>query len=509
MRRSLDKLIPIEIQPPDRSARQGLWPVLPFNSYGESLSSWLGRTALGNGVAPADIMAELWRVQVRTNLLDVDVNLPADAAAAIGRWTGNPPQILTSRTLSEAITLLSLPLATRTEAGRPAPRHQFCPICLAEDREPHFRLRWSVSWAVACLAHDCLLVNGCPRCGAGSYTMDIEWHLRDLAQCPFCGADFRTAPRIRANKKVCGGQALIEIMHMMLFRIGNPAWMKRFSDLIGSLPDTVRPRPGRPAVPASFNAMPLQKRIPYIRKLAGHSVMRHLMLETGGDALIDKLPEYLEQVCPEAAGLFSARSAEFSLKWKAPSWYDFLHAYYNYPAPKELERIFSAVQIQINDVSLLADIYVQTMGDMGIQHSKQEIMGRVEQQFKTLLLRPETWLFFLAVQRRPAVLGREIGWALLVGNSLLSLRLIPDWEQVYQTALTTLQATADHLLHSYPFDVMEAQVSEHHRSCFEAAGWHRAGDGAGKTACDLPHQISAETSIHAMERTIQRPSAST
>jgi hypothetical protein len=511
MRRSFDELIPIEIQPPDQSARQGLWPVLPSDSYGESLSSWLGRTALGNGVGPADIMAELRRVQVRTNLLDVDVELPADAAAAISRWTGNSPQILTSRTLSEAITLLPLPLATRTEVGCPAPRHQFCPICLAEDREPYFRLHWSVSWVVACLTHDCLLVNGCPRCGAGSHTMDIEWHLRDLAQCPFCGADFRNAPQLRANKKVCNGQRFIEFMHMMLSRVDNQAGITRLSKAIGNLPDTIWPRPSPPVVPASFNALPLKERVPYIGRLAGRDVQRQLILATGEATLINNLPEFNTKLYCDDDEISFVRSPERSpLKWKAPSLHDLLHAYYNSPASKykEPERSFSAVRVQIDDVSHLADVYVKTMGDISSQRLNPEDIGRIKQQFKTLLLKPETCLFFLTEQGGPAIMRCEIGWALLVGNSLLALRLIPNWEQVYQTVLTTLQATADHLLHSYPFDIMEAQVSDRHRSCFEAAGWYRAGYSTGKSVCDLPIQIVADASIHAMERTIQRPTAS-
>ena len=130
MRRSPEKLIPIEIQPLDQPAQRGLWPVQSVPGGTESLSSWLGRTALGNGVAPTDVMAELRRLRVRTHLLDVDMNLPAKAAAAIGRWTGHSPAILAGMTLSGNAALLALPLATQAQAGRPAPRHQYCPACL-------------------------------------------------------------------------------------------------------------------------------------------------------------------------------------------------------------------------------------------------------------------------------------------------------------------------------------------------------------------------------------------
>jgi len=65
MKRGSGTLIPIEIQPPDPSVRRGLWPVQPVPAATESLSSWLGRTALGNGLAPADVLAELRRLRVR------------------------------------------------------------------------------------------------------------------------------------------------------------------------------------------------------------------------------------------------------------------------------------------------------------------------------------------------------------------------------------------------------------------------------------------------------------
>jgi hypothetical protein len=94
MKRGSGTLIPIEIQPPDLSVRRGLWPVQPVPAATESLSSWLGRTALGNGLAPVDVLAELRRVQVRIHLLDVDMNLPAKAATAIGRWTGHSAETL-------------------------------------------------------------------------------------------------------------------------------------------------------------------------------------------------------------------------------------------------------------------------------------------------------------------------------------------------------------------------------------------------------------------------------
>jgi len=154
--------------------------------------------------------------------------------------------------------------------------------------------------------------------------MDIQWHLRDLAQCAFCGADFRTAPRTRAARKILDGQALIDVIHVILLRIGNPVWVKRFAELMANLPNTVQGYSDRPAVTDRFDAMPLGERVSYIGKSSGRGVMRRLMEEVGGEALVEMLPDHIARICPDAAGALSSGKVDPSPpKQELPSLLEF------------------------------------------------------------------------------------------------------------------------------------------------------------------------------------------
>lgn len=63
---------------------------------------------------------------------------------------------------------------------------QYCPVCLAE--AACHRLAWLPVAAAACPRHECLLVTGCPRCGA-----EVSVPAVALAHCNHCGADLREA----------------------------------------------------------------------------------------------------------------------------------------------------------------------------------------------------------------------------------------------------------------------------------------------------------------------------
>ena len=445
----------------------------------------------------SDVLTELRRLRVRTHLLDVDMTLPAKAATAIGRWTGHSPALLAGMTLSGNAALLALPLATQAQAGRPAPRHQYCPACLAEDREPYFRLLWSVSWVVSCLIHKCLLVSGCPQCSAGSQTLDIQCHLRDLAQCACCGADFRTAARTRAARKILDGQALIDVFHVILLRIGNPVWVKRFAQLMANLPDTMHGLSERPAATGRFDAMPLRERASYIGKSSNRGVMRRLMEEAGGKALVGMLPDPIARICPDAAGDLSSRKGGSSPpRQELPSLVEVLRAYDALSAVNEPVLELAAVPARRHDASQLAEIHCRIIGGAGKRPLPHQEIDEVERQFATLLVQPHSRMFVLAAQKR------RVGWALLTGNILMSLVLIPEWRHAYEDALRTLQAAADPWLRDHAFTVMVVRVSEYHRQCFEDAGWRPAAEAVDGVACDWPDQLSADVPVHTLERVI-------
>ncbi len=83
---------------------------------------------------------------------------------------------------------------------------QYCPLCLAEDKEPYFRKRWRVAFYTMCTMHQCMVHDRCPACGA-----PVAFHRREMGkfsqvdaglitQCHACDFDLReskvVAPKI-------------------------------------------------------------------------------------------------------------------------------------------------------------------------------------------------------------------------------------------------------------------------------------------------------------------------
>jgi hypothetical protein len=75
---------------------------------------------------------------------------------------------------------------------------QFCPRCLAEDKEPYFRRRWRLAFVTVCVEHGVVLRDRCPRCGAAVNFHRDELGLRNkyapasMRLCHSCRFDLRT-----------------------------------------------------------------------------------------------------------------------------------------------------------------------------------------------------------------------------------------------------------------------------------------------------------------------------
>lgn len=68
---------------------------------------------------------------------------------------------------------------------------QFCPRCLASDRNPFFRRRWRIALSTACTTHGCLLLDRCPHCHR---PVDMA-----SPEMSCCGRPYADAPSIPAS----------------------------------------------------------------------------------------------------------------------------------------------------------------------------------------------------------------------------------------------------------------------------------------------------------------------
>lgn len=172
---------------------------------GEALDSWVEALAFRHGVPLREICEHL-SIPAR-ELLRWLVWVPERECSRIAEATGVDPDGVLSCTLStydhkaveinydQGILDPSFPF-TRRRGSR------YCPLCLAESGG-RWRLHWRLGWAFACLRHNCLLLDNCPRCGQRQRLTQSRWGVvpkssRCLHWNPAdpCGADLTDATAV-------------------------------------------------------------------------------------------------------------------------------------------------------------------------------------------------------------------------------------------------------------------------------------------------------------------------
>lgn len=168
---------------------------------GELFSTWLARAALRQGCDPLCLTGDVWP-KWRAWTLDIDRGLRADRMLALAQRSG-----VDAARLEEAC-LRPVALAINGSAPANASRWpwvlalgsrnrmrcgglQYCPACLADDRQPYFRRAWRLAWHVGCVEHCALLRDRCHAClhpvePHRSVATDMK-----LVYCSTCGVDLR------------------------------------------------------------------------------------------------------------------------------------------------------------------------------------------------------------------------------------------------------------------------------------------------------------------------------
>jgi TniQ protein len=184
-----------------------VWPVHLKPQVDELLSSWLTRLALAHGQTAASFFNQTW---LGRYLLARDLDLWNDQATfeLLARKTNTPPARAFAATLasydgwlfednphqSHAPWVLACHLNVRPQKWLGL---QFCPWCLAADKEPYFRRHWRLALMVLCPIHRVLLLDHCQSCGAAvCYERQSARELGDadgwiLTRCHKCNADLR------------------------------------------------------------------------------------------------------------------------------------------------------------------------------------------------------------------------------------------------------------------------------------------------------------------------------
>ncbi len=184
-----------------------LWPMHLKPQEDELLSSWLARLALAHGQTAPSFFNHVWPSRY---LLTRDVDQYDDQTIfeLLAQRTNTPLGRVFSTTLAayDAGLFADRPYQSR----RPwiLRRHlnmrpqrcfglQFCPWCLASDKDPYFRREWRLAFVVLCPTHRALLLDRCQDCGAAvCYERQSPKRLDTtggwmLAQCYRCRADLR------------------------------------------------------------------------------------------------------------------------------------------------------------------------------------------------------------------------------------------------------------------------------------------------------------------------------
>lgn len=134
-------------------------PILePF----ESVSSWITRAALSQGVTVSELLKHL-EIQSKP---DLDINLTRRHIQHLARHTGHDPaRFWLVHHMFAALRSID-PRGTKFLLfANGSPRYRYCPVCLHEQTVSHFALHWRFFGWRHCPLHNCMMEDRCKRCG--------------------------------------------------------------------------------------------------------------------------------------------------------------------------------------------------------------------------------------------------------------------------------------------------------------------------------------------------------
>ena len=184
-------------------------PAHPQPKEDEIFSSWLCRIAQANGMKLHTLEVQLWGREKQIWTRDIDRSVDDETLSQIAALCGTrferayetslralEGKLFDKLVLGQSPWVLPAAIYHRT---RKRPFMQFCPICLARDKEPYYRRSWRLALTTFCDKHNVMLHDRCPKCETPVmfYRQELgdRWtvSIQSLTLCTGCGFDLRDA----------------------------------------------------------------------------------------------------------------------------------------------------------------------------------------------------------------------------------------------------------------------------------------------------------------------------
>lgn len=193
-----------------------LWPIHLKPYPDELLSSWLVRLAHAHGLKLQTFCGIVFGQGKNIWNRDIDKLAPDWLLHHLATATGTSIERVKDTTLKsyEGILYKSHQPNGNTKWINPLGIYhrthkayglQYCPICLAHDKEPYFRKYWRLAFYTECEKHHILLHDRCPSCGSPINFHRVEMGIRSLIKprsivnCYKCNNDLRDASKSLIN----------------------------------------------------------------------------------------------------------------------------------------------------------------------------------------------------------------------------------------------------------------------------------------------------------------------
>ena len=207
-------------------------PIHPQPKPDEIFSSWYCRVAKANSMKLHTLEVKLWGRDKQIWTRDIDRSIDDATLEHFAGMCGTPIERARETRLKsyEGIVFLELNQTGHSSWILPSGVYhrkrlrsgmQFCPHCLATDREQYFRKSWRLAFSTVCELHGCMLHDCCPECQAPVTFHRHEmgerwsWQVESLVKCSQCGFDLSRA--VPCDAPVAEIHAFLTLRHQLSF----------------------------------------------------------------------------------------------------------------------------------------------------------------------------------------------------------------------------------------------------------------------------------------------------